>query len=113
MTEMITYEGGGRAHAIDYDFTLLPMDALIDLAKLLTKEEPAHGRDNWRKLSLSDHICHLSAHLAEFSIRANRSQHTVEGMAYHLERVAARALMALAVYNTNVRCDGCASKEKE
>jgi hypothetical protein len=107
MTEMVTHQGGGKAHRIDYDWTLLPMDSLIEIAKLMSKNVDSHGRENWRKLPVEEHIRHLSAHLAEFSTRAQSGQHTVEGMRYHLLRTAARALMALATYNSNVKCEDC------
>ena len=103
--EMIEHNGGGKAHKLDYDMTLLPTNALIGLARLMTEELPAHGKDNWKKLPLNEEIRHIYSHLMEFIESEKNPCHTKEKLEYHLVRLFARSMFAYSSFLSNTKCD--------
>lgn len=81
---------GAKQSQSPYEARLLPMRALLEIAKVLKSGAEKYGEENWRGLSVSEHLnhdlVHVMAHLA-----GDRS----EGDVGHLVRHACRALMAL------------------
>ena len=105
--EMATNEQGGKAHALEYDPTEIPVEVLIPLARLLTKEASSHGHRNWEKLTVCEHLRHLYVHFLEFESSMQDPNHSKEKLDYELLRVVARAMYAYAVFEKNIKCDTC------
>lgn len=84
-----TKENGAKQSAVPYRFDLIDAAALADLAAVLKRGAEKYGVDNWRGLSVEDHLNHLVLHT--YSHLAGDEQDR------HLSNVFARAMMALAV----------------
>ena len=103
--EMETNEARGKAHKLEYDPTEIPVEAMIPLAKLLTKEAGPHGEGNWEKLTVCEHVKHLHAHLFEYEQASHDPRPSKDKLDYELIRVMARSIYAYAVFTKNVNCD--------
>ena len=65
----VTGEHGGKQSALPFAFTLISPCAQFRLASILHEGALKHGAENWRLISISDHInhalMHITAHLHE------------------------------------------------
>jgi len=104
---MESNEKGGKANKLEYDPTEIPIEVMIPLAKLLTKEAVSHGHRNWENLTVQEHMKHLYVHFLEFESSALDPQHNKEKLDYELLRVVARSVFAYAVFYQNVKCADC------
>ena len=102
-----TLPGGGKAHKLSRDYTLFPDDALRCMVEVMTKQVPSHGRENWRKLPLSENDKHDIDHYYEAKHAEADPQHTVENILMHRIHHAIRAVMGLAICLQNTKCDKC------
>jgi hypothetical protein len=105
MTEpKITYDNGAVQSDIGIDWTLLPWDAVEAVTKTMTANcdeyGGAYGRDNWRGLTVFDHINHSINHHQKF-IQLEQNTSEVE-LLEHLTNAACRALMALTAYKVHL-----------
>ena len=109
MTEevMETNEQGGKANRLEYDPTEIPIEVLIPLAKLLSKEAQSHGHRNWENLTVQEHLKHLYVHFLEFEAETQDPHHFAEKLDYELLRVVARAIFAYGVFIKNIKCPEC------
>lgn len=90
--EFAVNEAGGRQHPIPYDMTQLDPVALRYISEVLTKGAESHGEDNWRLISIKDHLAHAMYHINEYrDPNGNWSEED------HLVNAACRLLMAVAL----------------
>ena len=82
-------ERGGKQSALPYRFDLIDPHALFALAKVLHMGAEKYGEDNWRNITVREHLNHLLAHV--YAYLAGDTQEE------HLEHAFCRAMMALAL----------------
>ena len=82
-------ERGGKQSALPYRFDLIDPYAIFTLAKTLHKGVEKYGEDNWRKITVRDHLNHLLAHVYAYLAGDKQEE--------HLEHAFCRAMMALAL----------------
>lgn len=74
-----------------YRFDLLPADAMLKIAELMTTGDAEHGRDNWKKVMSSEHEGRSIGHMYE-SMSAKPEVRKRED---HYTHAALRAIFAL------------------
>lgn len=82
-----TNEVGGKQSVAPYACELLPPRAVLAVARVMGEGAEKYERDNWRKISRSDHLRKALTHV--FAWLAGDRQDD------HLEHAATRLLMAL------------------
>lgn len=104
MSEMEVNERGGRQSRVETGFHLgYPSRGALEVAQIIKAGAVTHGVDNWRVISVEDHVNHAVTHLMELL-----DPHAPAGED-HLAHAACRLLMALDVRyfssqtNTSVR----------
>ncbi len=80
--------GGSQSH-IPVRFDLIDGKALFEMAKVLDEGARKHGEDNWRLISLEDHLNHLIMHAYAY-LAGDRSDE-------HLSHIMCRATFAQGV----------------
>ena len=84
---MVENERGGKHSLVPYRCDLLPPLAVLEIAAVLHRGASSHGEENWRKVSVRDHLNHAMTHvLAHFAGDASDG---------HLSHAACRLLFAL------------------
>jgi Domain of unknown function (DUF5664) len=78
--------GGNQSH-IPRDYTLVPPDALAQVARCLYDGRRKYGKDNWRLIPSEDHINHAINHVYLHLAGNTREDHLVHA--------ATRMFMAL------------------
>lgn len=86
---VISNEKGGKQSDTPYAFTSLDPKAMFSIAKRIAHGDAKYGKDNWRKISVEDHINHALQH-----IYAHLSEDTQDD---HLDAAFCRMMMAVAV----------------
>lgn len=81
-------EGGGQSRTL-YDFTLADPKAMFEMCKVLKEGADKYGAENWRLISIDDHLNHLLIHIYAY-LAGDRSDE-------HLSHIMCRALFAQAV----------------
>ncbi|MDT8900628.1 dATP/dGTP diphosphohydrolase domain-containing protein [Anaeroselena agilis] len=92
---IVTNEHGGRQSAVPYAFHLFDPQAIIATAEVMAYGATKHSPDNWRKITVEEHLNHMIGHA--YAALAGDTQDD------HLGHMAARAHMALAVDLENRR----------
>ena len=87
---LITNEKGGISSESPYRMDLLPMLSLLAISKVLKHGCEKYGKDNWKLLSVEDHINHAFVHLAAHIAGDTQDKHLVNA--------ACRILFALEVF---------------
>jgi hypothetical protein len=90
MSPLITNEQGGKQSNLNRDYTLIPPDALAQVARVLHNGLVKYGKDNWRKVPVEDHLNHSINHVY-LHIAGNTNED-------HLSHAATRLLMALDLH---------------
>ena len=85
----VTHNNGGKQSQTPYAFDCLDPVAMFAMCKTLEEGRKKYGRDNWRKIKIRSHLNHMIIHA--FAYLAGDTQDE------HLEHMAVRAHMALAV----------------
>lgn len=62
MYPMTTNEQGGSQSDIPVRFDLIDAKAMFEMAKVLDHGARKYGEDNWRKISIKEHLNHLLMH---------------------------------------------------
>lgn len=83
----VTNEQGGTQSYIAADFDCIPPEVLKLLAECLGRGARIYGKENWKKIPLSDNLNHAMNHINEWR-RGDRSEP-------HLVNVMARITFAL------------------
>lgn len=85
-----TNKAGGKQRHSPYRMDLLPHHALLRTSRILAQGAETHGEDNWRMISVQDHLnralIHITCHLAG------------DAQDDHLSHAACRILFALDLY---------------
>ena len=88
--EPIIYnEAGGGQSDTQYRLDLVDPLAILEVAKVLKEGADKYGANNWKRISLDDHLNHLLVHVYAY-LAGDRS-------AEHLSHATCRALFALGV----------------
>lgn len=104
---LITNEKGGVSSESPYRMDLLPMLSLLDVSKVLKRgfeKYGKYGKDNWKLLSVEDHINHVLVHLAAHTAGDTQDK--------HLSNAACRVLFALEVFILSQQNIQAANKNK-
>jgi hypothetical protein len=88
----VNEQGGGQS-AVSYGFDCLDPKAMFKMTEALEEGRKEYGKDNWRKISIDDHLNHLLIHV--FAYMAGDRQDD------HLGHAMCRAMFACAVDITN------------
>ena len=88
-SETVTNEQGGRQSKLEYRFDLIDAKALFALAAVMHEGAQKYEKDNWRKISVDEHLNHALSHI--FAHLAGDKQDK------HLEHALTRVKMALGV----------------
>lgn len=87
--EMVVNEKGGMGSKVDCDLTLIDPIALMRTAQVMGVGARRYARDNWRLISVEDHLNHMLIHT--YAYLAGDTQDD------HLGHMMARGMMAVAV----------------
>jgi hypothetical protein len=87
--EKTTNEQGGKQSKLEYAFHLIDAKAMFALAKVMYEGAQNYEVDNWRKISVDEHINHAQSHI--WAHKAGDKQD------FHLSHAFTRCMMALAV----------------
>jgi hypothetical protein len=88
-SETVTNEKGGKQSRLDYRFDLIDARVMFELAKVMHEGAQQYEVDNWRKISIDEHINHAFAHLWAYMAGDEQDE--------HLSHAHTRTMMALAV----------------
>lgn len=88
-----TNERGGRQSDSPYRLDLLPMQAVLELGKVLKHGADKYGIDNWRQISSQEHLNHALVHVV-----AHLAGDRQEGTHGHLAHLLCRVAMALEMH---------------
>jgi hypothetical protein len=86
-------EEGGKQSDIPYAFHLIDSKALFRLAKVYAEGAKKYERDNWRKISVEEHLNHAISHIYAY-LAGDRQEN-------HLEHAQCRINMAVAIMIEN------------
>jgi len=87
--EITTNEAGGKQSALPYRFDLIDAKAMFALAGVMYEGTKKYDVDNWRKISVDEHLNHAESHI--WAHKAGDKQDS------HLSHAYTRMMMALAV----------------
>jgi hypothetical protein len=87
--ETTTNEQGGKQSRLDFRFDLIDAKAMFELARVMHEGAQHYKVDNWRKISVDEHLNHALSHI--FAHIAGDKQDD------HLSHALCRCHMALAV----------------
>lgn len=96
----VTNEQGGKQSDSPYRMDLVPAQAIFTVANILKTGAEKYGENNWRKITVEDHLNHALVHAYAYLAGDSTDD--------HLGHFACRALMALEQLCTGYR--GCGSK---
>jgi len=85
--EIVTNAQGGKQSKLDYRFDLIDAKAMFALAKVMHEGAQKYDVDNWRKISVDEHLNHAESHI--WAHRAGDKQD------FHLSHAFTRTMMAL------------------
>jgi hypothetical protein len=88
----VNEQGGGQSE-VSYGFDCLDPKAMFAMTEALEEGRKEYGKNNWRKISVEDHINHMLIHI--FAYMAGDTQDD------HLGHAMCRAMFAKAVDITN------------
>jgi hypothetical protein len=83
-------EHGGRQSQLPYRFDLIDPKAIFALAEVLDYGARKHGEENWRRITVREHLNHLLAHV--YAYLGGDTQDD------HLAHALCRAHMAMAIH---------------
>jgi hypothetical protein len=87
--ETTTNQQGGKQSRLDYRFDLIDAKAMFALAKVMHEGAQHYDVDNWRKISVGDHLNHAQSHIWAYQAGDKQDE--------HLEHAFTRLMMALAM----------------
>lgn len=89
----VVNEHGGKQSQVLYRFDLVDPIAMFEMCRVLQKGAEKYGEDNWKNISIRDHLNHLLIHV--YAYLAGDTQDD------HLSHALCRAMMAVAVDKAN------------
>jgi hypothetical protein len=90
MAPMATNIAGGKQSHITRAYTLVPPNALAEVASVLHSGASKYGVDNWKLIPVDDHLNHVLNHIFLY-LAGNEQEH-------HLSHAATRMMMALELH---------------
>lgn len=87
--ETITNELGGKQSKVSYRFDLLDAKSMFEMTKVLHEGAIKYGEDNWRLISVQEHLNHLIIHAYAY-LAGDKSDE-------HLSHILCRAMFAQGV----------------
>lgn len=87
MSPLVTNSAGGVQSQLKRDFTLVPQDALAEVARVLYNGSKKYGSENWRQIPTKDHLNHAMNHISLY-LAGNAKED-------HLSHATTRMMMAL------------------
>lgn len=87
MAPVSTNVAGGKQSHITRAYTLVPPNALAEVASVLHSGAQKYGVDNWKLIHVDDHLNHVVNHIFLY-LAGNEMEH-------HLSHAATRMMMAL------------------
>ncbi len=84
-------DAGGVQSKLEYSFDSLDPAAMLAMTKVLQTGKDLYGKDNWRNISVEDHIAHANTHLFQHLAGDSTEDHLAHAMC--------RTMMAKAVSN--------------
>lgn len=97
-TPVVTNELGGRQSDLPYRADLFPPAAFLAVCRVLKGGADKYGPDNWRRVTVAEHLNHAITHL--FAFLAG------DGQDDHLEHAACRVAMGLEIKLVGVAAEG-------
>lgn len=91
--ETVSNESGGKQSKLEYRFDLIDPKSLFAIAKVMHEGAQKYEPDNWRKISVNDHLNHAISHI--YAYLAGDKQDD------HMEHAATRLLMGVAIHLEN------------
>lgn len=91
----VTNDRGGKQSQTLYRFDLVDPIAMFEMCRVLQKGAEKYGEDNWKNISIRDHLNHLLIHV--YAYLAGDTQDD------HLSHALCRAMMAVAVDRADKR----------
>lgn len=88
-TRTATNDRGGSQSYIPVRFDLIDAKALFEMAKVLDTGARKYGEDNWRLISVNDHLNHMLMHTFAYLAGDDTDD--------HLSHILCRATFALGV----------------
>lgn len=85
---VVVNESGGKQSASPYRMDLIDPKAILEISKVLSEGAEKYGEDNWKQISVKDHLNHLLVHIYAY-LAGDKSDE-------HLSHSACRAIFALA-----------------
>ena len=70
-----TNEQGGKQSATPYRFDLVPAKAMFALAHVVAEGAKRYEKDNWRKISVADHLNHALQHIYAYMAGDEQDDH--------------------------------------
>ena len=89
--EIVTNARGGKQSKAEYLWTDFCPNAMLSVAKLSNAGCQKYGSDNWKKISVLDHVGHAISHLFLYLAKDTSED--------HLSHAAWRVLAAMGVEN--------------
>ena len=94
----VTNLAGGKQSQVLRDYTLIPPDALANVARVMYNGAQKYAKDNWRLIPCNDHLNHALNHVY-LHLAGNTNED-------HLAHATTRMLMALELQgNTDDTAD--------
>jgi hypothetical protein len=91
---MTENEHGGKQSKVDARFDLIDGHSIFAMASVLHEGAEKYGANNWRLISVEDHLNHLIMHAYAF-LAGDRSDD-------HLSHIMCRAMFADSVHRTDI-----------
>lgn len=85
----VVNELGGKQSKVLYRYDLLDPKSMFEMTKVLSEGAEKYGEDNWRKISIEDHLNHMIIHAYAY-LAGDKSDE-------HLSHIMCRAMFAQAV----------------
>lgn len=85
----ITNEKGGKQSKVLYRYDLLDPISMFEMTKVLTEGAEKYGEDNWRNITVREHLNHLIIHAYAYLAGDNSDE--------HLSHIMCRAMFAQGV----------------
>lgn len=85
----VVNERGGKQSKVLYRYDLLDPQAMFEMTKVLSEGAEKYGEDNWRSISIRDHLNHMIIHAYAY-LAGDESDE-------HLSHIMCRAMFAQAV----------------
>lgn len=90
----VTNDQGGKQSKVLYRFDLLDPLAMFEMTNVLTVGAEKYGEDNWRKISVNEHLNHMIIHTYAY-LAGDKSDD-------HLSHIMCRAMFAQGVEKQKV-----------